>query len=219
MKNLIHWFLNWKQWFLDAIFPPRCIICQKEGFFLCEEHSLPEGGTPSFHPKNLSKIFFATSYTDPQIKKLISHFKFRGNTELGKYFANTISKNIPIELLKNTLIIPIPLHWTRKLWRGFNQAEIIAKHIKDRYPNIEISTNLKRVRRTKQQAKLSRQKRLKNLENAFSWKGATLGKEIRSIVLLDDVVTSGSTLEAAAKVLKKSGAKHIYGVTFAGGGK
>lgn len=219
MKNLIHWFLNWKQWFLDALFPPRCIVCQKEGFFLCEEHKLPAGGHPSWKSQNLKSITFATSYQDPIVKRLVSHFKFRGNTELAQYFANTITQRIQPEEIENALIIPIPLHWTRRLWRGFNQAAVIAEHLEDRYPNIEISTDLKRVQRTKQQSKLSRGKRLKNIKNAFCWKGARLDKEVRPIILLDDVVTSGATLESAANVLKKSGAKQVFGITFAGGGK
>ncbi len=200
------------------MFPPRCIICQQEGFFLCEEHELPAGGRPHWKPQNLENIFFATSYADPTVKRLVNHFKFRGNTELAQYFTNTIAKNTPSEVLENALIIPVPLHWTRKLWRGFNQAEVIAQHLQERYPEIEISTDLKRIRRTKQQARLSREKRFENLEKAFLWSGIPLNSE-KTIVLLDDVVTTGGTIEEAAKELKRAGAKNIIALTFAGGGK
>jgi ComF family protein len=219
MFVLIRWFQNGKQWFWDSVFPPRCVLCRKEGLFLCDNHALPKGGHPSFQPQNMSEIFFATAYGDPAVKKLISHFKFRGNAELGKYFAKTIQKNIPVEILQNALIVPIPLHWTRRIWRGFNQAEVLAQYLKELFPNIEITNHLKRIQKTKQQAKLSREKRAGNLQSAFSWTGNPLRSETRPIILLDDVVTSGSTLEAAAKVLQNSGTHKIYGITFAGGGK
>jgi predicted amidophosphoribosyltransferase len=102
------------------------------------------------------------------------------------------------------------------LWRGFNQSEILALAIQKRIPVLSISFGLKRKQKTQQQAKLKRSERLKNLTAAFSWEGEEIPPKI---LLVDDVVASGSTLDSAARMLKERGAKNVSGVVFARGGK
>ncbi len=209
--------MSWWQWIQEAIFPPRCIVCKREGFWLCEKHNT---FVPA--PKNeasfedLDEIFAATAYYHPTSQKLIEYFKFRGFRDLADIIGKQIISTLPPEYLKTHTLVPVPLHWTRKLWRGFNQAEEIAKAIQRLSPQTPLCTDLKRVRRTKQQAKLKRVDRLNNLSLAFEWNGSEIPKKI---LLIDDVVASGSTLDSAAGVLKKMGTRHVSGVVFARGGK
>ncbi len=206
----------WK-WINEALFPVRCIVCKREGNWLCRKHDHFCNA-----PKNeaifqyIDKIYVATAYYDPVVKKVIEYFKFRGFSALADILGKQICDKISPEAFHNSVLVPIPLHWTRKLWRGFNQAEKIAQAIQRKNPSLKIMNNLHRIRRTKQQAKLKKNDRLQNLENAFKW----YGKEIPSkILLIDDVVASGETLDSAAMTLKIKGVKNVSGVVFARGGK
>jgi ComF family protein len=205
------------RWLLEALFPPRCIICKREGFWLCDIHkSFAPAPKNEAHFQFLDEIFAATAYYHPTSQKLIEYFKFRGFQSLADIMADQILENIPESYIKNYTLVPIPLHWTRKLWRGFNQSEILALAIQKRIPVLSISFGLKRKQKTQQQAKLKRSERLKNLTAAFSWEGEEIPPKI---LLVDDVVASGSTLDSAARMLKERGAKNVSGVVFARGGK
>lgn len=106
------------------------------------------------------------------------------------------------------LMIPIPIHWYRESGRGFNQAQLIAEAMGDLRMN---SFAMDRIRNTKQQAKLGLRERRVNLENAFSAESC----KAQRILLVDDVVTSGATLEICAKELKAAGARWVGAITYA----
>jgi ComF family protein len=204
-------------WIQEALFPPRCIVCKREGFWLCEKHNqFPSAPTNEAQFHSLDEIFAATAYYNPTSRKLIEYFKFRGFKDLADIMAQQIISIIPLEYKNEYTLVPIPLHWTRKVWRGFNQAEELAKAIQRQIPEMKISTDLKRIRRTKQQARLTRTKRSENIKSAFTWKGTIIPKKI---LLIDDVVASGKTIDTAAEIVKKMGATHVSGVVFARGGK
>ncbi len=204
-------------WLKEAIFPVRCIICKQEGKWLCSKHNhfccAPENKANFAF---LDEIFASTAYYDKTSKKLVEYFKFRGFSELADIMTVPMSSIIINNKLQEFTLIPIPLHWSRKLWRGFNQAEKLARSLQKQFPMMNLSTDLKRVQRTRQQAKLQRNDRLINVEQAFRWMGENVPQKI---LLIDDVVASGSTLNAAAKSLKQVGAKNVTGLVFARGGK
>jgi len=111
--------------------------------------------------------------------------------------------------------MPVPLSKKRLKWRGFNQAEIIANILADNF-KLEIDAkNLKRIKNTKPQAKLNERERRNNLADCFSWLGDKLNG--RNIILVDDVATTGSTLNECAKVLKQAGASEVWGLVVANG--
>lgn len=116
---------------------------------------------------------------------------------------------------KNALVIPVPLHPRRERWRGFNQAELIARELAD-YFNLDMSVGgLIRIKHRKPQTKLNKQDRKNNIKNCFAWRlGGLSGKKI---ILVDDVATTGSTLNECARVLKKNGAGEIWGLVAANG--
>ena len=126
-------------------------------------------------------------------------------------------KNISPNSLQKAIFVPIPLHWTRLLWRGFNQSNVLVLALQKQYPPLQICYDLKRVKRTNQQARLSKKHRAQNLEKAFRWKSSKFPSQ--KIILIDDVVASGKTLDEAAKTLKKLGAIKVVGIVFARGGK
>ncbi len=209
-------FLTIKSWFFEALFPPKCLICYQEGAYLCLRHqSLKKAPLSQAHFQHLDDIFAANYYRHTSVKKVVEYFKFRGFKDLASIMAQSIYTNTPLSFFEESTFVPVPLHWTRKTWRGFNQAEVIAIHLQKHYPHVILSTKLKRKKRTKQQARLDKKGRQQNLEKAFVWTGKTIPKKI---TLIDDVVASGSTLDAAAKILKAAGAKEVVAITFARGG-
>ncbi len=203
------------RWFFEACFPPKCLKCGREGKYLCQKHNfffpVPKNLSPL---KNIPHVFAAVAY-DSTAEKMVDYFKFRGVAEIANILADEIVKKSSKDFFKNAVLIPIPLHWTRKFWRGFNQAEVLAKAIADRVPNVKICKKLKRIKRTSQQARLKKNEREKNVINAFSWNSEKSPPD--KIIIVDDVAATGSTLDAAALVLKKAGAKEISAVVFARG--
>ena len=119
---------------------------------------------------------------------------------------------------KPIVLIPIPLHPRRHRERSFNQAEILSKAVQSKYSaHLEIKKVLKRVKYTSQQAKLNRAERQKNLSEAFALQpNVDLEPLNKSICfLVDDVCTTGATLENAAKILKAAGVERVYGLVAA----
>ena len=121
--------------------------------------------------------------------------------------------------LENAILIPVPLHYSRKLKRKYNQAEVIAECARTAFPdaNITVLNALKRVRKTSTQTQLSREERAENIKDAF----AILGNSMRGIrksariVIVDDVMTSGATISECARTLKRAGYKNIDAFSFA----
>jgi ComF family protein len=196
---------------LKFLFPERCIACRTEGALLCEKCELISK-PKTYDSDPFEKIFIGTNYHGV-VKKAIQCFKYSFFKKLSNPLGNLIQKSIP-EDLKNTCFIPIPLHWSRKFYRGFNQAELLTTSISPNSCNLLI-----RSKKTKSQALQSRETRLQNLENAFQ-----INQKIKNpppltqpIILIDDVATTFSTLSSAAKCLKKSGYTRIFGAAIAHG--
>jgi ComF family protein len=132
---------------------------------------------------------------------------FLGNSALQ---ASTFYKNID-------LFVPVPLHWSRRLIRGYNQSIILAKKLK--HPTAEISTDLVRIRRTKSQPAMTNPAaRARNVAGAFAvrWRHSFTG---RKICLIDDIKTTGATLNECAKTLKQAGASKVFALVLAVAGQ
>lgn len=121
------------------------------------------------------------------------------------------------ENFNNPILIPIPLYKKRLKKRGYNQAELLAREITKRSDNVfALATNvLHKIRETKSQVEIrDKKERLKNLRGAFAVKNPETIHG-RNIILIDDVTTTGTTLNEAKKVLEKAGARKVIGVTVA----
>ncbi len=135
---------------------------------------------------------------------------------LGEVLAQTISELLPASKHAVPLIVPVPLHQGRRRSRGFNQAELIARAAVRRSPDkFEVSTSLLvRHRETISQVGLSREERIENMRDAFR----VIDRhrlQGRAVILVDDVMTTGTTLSECARVLKSAGAERVWAATVA----
>lgn len=217
-----------KQFLLDLILPIECLGCQKEGEYFCGDCQKELVANSNAESDRLSadlicpsleKVFIAGNYENPLLKNLITHYKYHFlsplNESLGNFLIkfwrktdNLLGDNLSI------LVIPIPLSNRRLKWRGFNQAELLANFFAKEL-SYQICLDLKRKKHCRPQVELTAKKRLENIHNAFRWLGDDLSK--KTIILIDDVATTGATLEAAAKSLEEAGAEKIYGLVLAKG--
>jgi ComF family protein len=160
---------------------------------------------------NFDATYSFGSYEGP-LRKLIHLFKYAKVESLALPLSRFLIRAMPISEGFD-VIIAMPMHWRKKWERGFNQAELLARPLAERY-GLKLSTNLRRKRYTRSQAGLTETQRQQNLKNSFCVKKAEqiAGKRV---LLVDDVLTTGATLRAAAGALKRAGAAHVSALTLA----
>lgn len=176
--------------------------------------------------KNLSGLYSALSYKEkPLTRKLIHQFKYQPYLkDLAKTLASILIEHFVLSE-KNTdeiwapsgvsaVLIPVPLDKKKLKSRGYNQSEELAKELSKVLQIPMISDILIKTKSTKPQMELSKLEREKNLQDAFAIKNPA-GLAGNKIFLVDDVYTTGSTMSECAKVLKKAGAKSIWGICIA----
>jgi ComF family protein len=161
--------------------------------------------------KYFDDIICVADYEDETVNKLIKACKYRFVKDIAALLGEVLYTELKKQV-KSGVCIPVPLSTRRKRWRGFNQATEIAKTVSVRN-GLEYRDCLKKIRHTKAQAKLSEQARLLNLENCFVLKENAPDE----IILIDDVITTGATLNECARVLRVAGAKKITIATVAKG--
>lgn len=150
------------------------------------------------------------------VKKLIYDFKYYDKPYYYKMFGSILLDYIKFNDYNDyDLITSVPLHRSKLNKRGYNQSELIAKYI-SYYMNIKYARCLKRVRKTDVQNNLSRTQRKKNIDGAFSFNNKHNIK-YNKILIIDDIYTTGSTIDECSKVLINNGAKSIYALTIARG--
>ena len=217
---------KFKKLFLDLFFPKFCLGCQKEGDYLCEDCRAVLEILSSHQPyetKYLQDLYFASDYQNFLLQKIIKKYKYPPFLkELSLPLASFIIDHFqlldkpPIFLKekKDFILIPIPLARKRMKWRGFNQAEEIAKHLAN-FLNLPMVNNLLvKTKSTSPQVELSEKERKENLKGAFFCRSPELIKE-KKILLVDDIYTTGTTMEEAAKILKEARAKEVIGIVVA----
>lgn len=143
----------------------------------------------------------------------IYQFKYHNRRIYGRFYAQELFRLYAdwIQKWKIDVIIPIPLHHRRQRKRGYNQAELVARHL-GKLTHIRVDTkSVIRVHHTKPQKELSQKERQKNLKTAFRvtkrWKTG------QNVLLIDDIYTTGSTINSVAKVLKEKGAHKVFFLT------
>ena len=143
----------------------------------------------------------------PPVRELLHAFKYRGRLDAGRLLAGWMAGLLPRhpELGRPLAVVCVPLHPGRLRERGFNQAEWLGRAVAAA-ARLPLQEGLRRVKKTRAQWGLSRRERGANLEGAFAWAGT---RPARRVLLVDDVCTSGSTLEACARALQAAGAEDI----------
>ena len=195
---------------LDMLYPPdvACALCGRETLLgndrlcdICRASLVP---SPALHcPPQLDGIVAAFRYAGAA-RNGIRALKYQGQARLAPFFADAIT--IPPEW-QIDCVIPVPLHPLKRWLRSYNQSELIAEELCARLRIPQQSSLLRRTRFTKSQTTLSGFERAKNVSQAFSALPAVRGK---SILLIDDVTTTHSTLLACAIALRAAGAARVY---------
>lgn len=228
---------------LEIIFPRYCVNCKKYGEYLCSDcfsrlsydtrNICLVCGKPSFdgltHPSCIGKYIISGSFTgvvyNGIAKKLLYQFKYKPylyglSSFITELLYESIIQNEEFDkVLKqvgdDVILVPIPLSLSKFKKRGYNQSELLAKNLAKKLGFSAVDL-LERTRDTKSQFNLSKEERKKNMVNAFGLK-RQFESELKNnnLFLVDDVLTTGSTLSEAAKILKKNGAKEVWGIAFA----
>lgn len=221
---------------LDFIFPKRCVSCWRFGAYICSDcfskiefiekpvcpicQRQAVGGRTHPGCRNryrLDGLVVVCRYWGP-IKRAIAQVKYKWVYDTLQVFVDLIAESLwRFELPKELTIIPVPLHAKRKRWRGFNQAEMLAKSLAESF-GVPFADVLVRVRETASQVGLKRDKRKENVKGAFAQRlaqGRTINVKGKDIVLVDDVYTSGATMGECCRVLKKAGAGEVWGLAVA----
>ena len=161
------------------------------------------------------------AYKDELVQAAVWELKYHGNIHIGRLLATLLYEKISDKLIEQNiflqkfLVIPLPLSKERLTERGWNQSEILAREICKLDKNFLLCTNiLQKIRHTQPQTKLDRNERLINLKNCF---GITNKKLIQHqhIILIDDVTTTGSTINEARQLLQSAGVASIQAFTLA----
>ncbi len=227
----------------DYLFPVFCLKCQIEGQWWCKNclkkftvmgvyycpvcHLSNLNGQPCNPCRAASSLNGIAAFLDYDdqaiIGQLIKQFKYNFAFDITTVWEEMVESFLPEIISRMNIevdfltVIPIPLHISRERERGFNQANLVAQLVFKKLSTLkQIDFNnksLQRKRPTNQQAKLNRVDRLNNLKDAFVWCGQKSAP--KNILLIDDVYTSGTTMQECAMVLKKFGAQKVYGFTLA----
>jgi ComF family protein len=160
----------------------------------------------------LTRLRSAVAYEGP-VEVALQRFKYHGWRRLAEPLALLLAERLVVEGLAAAWAVAVPLHRSRLRQRGFNQSELLARELRKLLALTTPPGDLVRTRATPPQVGHDRRWRLENVREAFEWQGGPLGG--RSILLIDDVATTGATLEACAAALRSGGSGPVMGVSVA----
>lgn len=217
---------------LDLVFPPRCVGCGRKGAYLCEAclgqihfvdpplcprcgRSFSGWGLCSFCQRHLPLIegIRAVAYFEGGLREAIHPFKYQGLTALAPTLGKLMTTYFEDASFAVEVIIPVPLHPSRVKERGYNQALLLAQELAKETGLPLWEDSLVRATPTPPQIGLTAIRRRENVRDAFlSTDQRLAGKRV---LLIDDVCTSGATLEACSVALHKPGAESVWGLVLA----
>ena len=217
---------------LDLLLPPRCGGCRRVGSWLCaacrvrirrlEEPLCRRCGAEVASSRSdcgcrvrlpsLTRLRSAVAYEGPA-EKAIHRFKYEGWRRLSRPLARLLAERLVVEGVASRWVVAVPLHPDRFRQRGFNQAELLAAEMRRLLVLEAGAGELVRTRPTPPQVGRDRRARFENVKDAFAWRGPPLVGE--PILLIDDVATTGATLDACAAALKRAGSGPVTGVSIA----
>ncbi len=222
------------------VFPPYCAVCEvplrPNEKVICETcyqsirfidcHFCSHCGRPlnktasrckkcRDHKLNLTRIRALGAYDD-SLSSIIHLLKYGQKPSLAERLGRMMGVVVTADPILSTaaLAIPVPLHPVRRRERGYNQSELLARALADSVGLPLVTNALARKKNTKSQTNLTSEERSTNVAAAFEVKHPDILKDKR-ILLVDDVMTSGSTLHSCAEALLRGGAQEVYGITCA----
>jgi ComF family protein len=217
---------------VDLVYPPRCVVCGRNGDFLCEAcyARLPfadgarcdvcwlpvwtdECKACARYEPAFTALRSAFRYVD-DVRKLVHAFKYGGQTSLAPYLAAPMLEAAAEGGLSPEAVVPVPMTGLRKRTRGYNQAALLAREVA-RGLEVPMVEAVKRRGGVGQQAKsASAEERRRNVAGVFSVSRTDAVLD-RRVLLVDDVATTGATLDACAGVLLDAGAREVTALTLA----
>ncbi len=208
---------NFSKSALDLLFPSRCCLCgdwwDKSICDTCfGEFQRPDKPVETYRDGGALDFRAAIFRYEGRAAQAVRRLKYSRITPLVPVFSAEIERAArELGLLDADLFVPVPIHWSRRAARGFNQSELLCQGLPTE--RVMPKAVLLRTRATRPQVGLSREQRLNNLTGAFAASSAVSGKRI---LLVDDVVTTLGTARECAKALKASGAEEVGVLAFAG---
>lgn len=220
-------FVEIKEKILDIFFPPRCMVCGEvvsrgipcECINQLEKIQFPSGAINFVQEGKLHEyvtaIWVCYSYQEP-IKKMISRFKFEDEPELSAQFGDMLYTRFVEDSLQQRFdfLLAIPVSEETRKERGYSQTELLAKQLSEKCQVPILQNVLVKTKETAKQTSLSRAGRLTNVKGAFTVLHPEQVKG-KTICLVDDIITTGSTLQECAKTLLNAGAENIYSICIA----
>lgn len=224
---------------VELLFPRRCPLCDrpvdKIGRYICKkcENEIRYVASPYCFQcgkglkddtrefcedcENSNHVFDKGKalYEYDAIKEAVYRFKYAGRREYAEFFGKQIAEKMGEEIrgLSPDLIIPVPLHKNREMKRGYNQAALLAREV-SKVLNIPINEKIiYRCKPTVPQKELNGKERQNNLKNAFKMRQNDV--KLKTIIVIDDIYTTGVTMDEMALCLKKAGAGKIYCISLA----
>ena len=224
---------------LNLVFPPRCPICdgiqaagsrgicstcrsrvkyiREPRCMKCGKQLIEEEKEFCSDCRKRSHYFLQgrALYDYETVAEAIYRFKYKGKREYGEVFGEEMTFYLEdyIRRIHPDVLVPVPMYPGKVRKRGYNQAQVLAATM-GRCLNIPVDVHLvKRTRNTRALKALNPKERLNNLKNAFNLEGN--GVKLNTIIIVDDIYTTGSTIDAVAQVFLKAGVKNIYFVTLA----
>jgi ComF family protein len=223
-------------WALDFVFPPRCVACKRGGHILCPAclaqirpampplcahcyHHIDANGQCSacrYHPLRMSGLR-AFGYYEGVLRTCIHALKYEGSTRLAQPLGHLLACTYDTHDLQADMLVPVPLHSERQQQRGYNHASLLADVCSNEIGIPVREDIVTRRRATAAQVGLGPQERRNNVAGAFCCTSASAGKQLtgRRVILIDDVCTTGATIEACAAPLLAAGARSIWGLVLA----
>ncbi len=198
---------------LDILFPIECLACGKNNTLLCDDcqRSIKINQLDYFSTKYINRVYVSASFRQKLLQKIIHYYKYSYIEKLSKPLSELLINYYLLvkDKLDNPILIPVPLHQQRLLVRCFNQSNLIAQEF-CKYFRYQLQKDLViRNRHTKQQAKLNKGERIKNMHGAFEIVNKSFVAD-KNFIIIDDLYTTGSTVGEIAKILKRNGANQIW---------
>ncbi len=231
------------QYLIDMLYPIRCPVCReivvpkgqricvgcREKLKLIEEPRCKKCSKPVEEEEEeycsdcLRKNFhyvrgYALWVYDAVMKESMADFKYRNKKEYARFYVEELLFHYgeTIKKLSFDALVPVPIHRSKYRLRGYNQAAVLAGGIGKELGIPVLNELLIRVKKTLPQKQLNDRERLKNLQEAFQMNSKaadSFGKELNRVLLVDDIYTTGSTIEACTGILQEHGVKEVYFMT------
>jgi competence protein ComFC len=211
---------------LRLIFPPKCIMCDEvliidTPFEICDkcDREFPyTSDIDSLDPVDFYDEFYCLGRYEGILKKAIIDFKFFEKPYLYRTLGDLLFRKLSLMTndVKFDIIVSVPMPAKRKRARGYNQAYLLAKSIGKHYSGLVSDKVLKRIKETESQKGLDKAHREKNLEGAFE-ANSRIDIKGKEILLIDDIMTTGTTLRECSRALKIAGASKVTAAVIASG--